>query len=413
MDREITLEVRRRRMVRRVVTTLIALAAAAFFLAATVEWLRPSILRRDVQTARVARGTIEATLQANGTVVPLIEQVVSSPVEARVLRVGHRAGVPLRVGDELLALDTAATRLEAERLGERLTQKESESEQLRLRLDEVIATLRAQIEQKKLDAEIVHYEAQQKQRLRDAGLTAEQDALAARASARKSDIELQQLEAALQRSIRSREVQLAASRNELSFVRRESDESRRQLDLAMLRADREGVLTWIVPEVGVMVRRGDVVARIADLSAYRVIGTISDVHASRVGAGMRVHVKLDDVTLNGTIESVDPRIENGVMKFYVTLDEPAHARLRNNLRVEISVVTGRRNGVLVARRGALGRTNITHAFVLRDDMAVRVPVRFGLAGDDAIEIASGVREGETVVISDMTDYEDVERVRLK
>lgn len=413
MDREITAEVRKRRTIRMVVTAVLAVAAGSFFLAATVEWLRPSLSRNDVQTARVMRGPIEATVQANGTVVPLLEQVVSSPVEARVLRVSHRAGAVLHTGDELLSLDTAATRLEAERLGDRVTTKESENEQLRIRLAEDVATRLAQIEQQKLDIEILHYTATQKEKLAKDGLTAEQEALAAKAAAKKGDIELRQMEEALQRAQQSRAAQLGASAKELAFARREQAESRRQLDLAMLRADRDGVLTWIVPEVGAMVRKGDVVARIADLSAYRVVATVSDVHASRIGAGMRAHVKMDDVAIEGTIESVDPRIENGVMRFYVTLDEASHPRLRNNLRVEVSVVTGRRGNALIARRGSLGRRNDTHAFVVRGGYAVRVPVRFGLAGDDTIEILEGLHPGDDVVISDMSELEDVEKVKLK
>ena len=412
MDRDITHEARRRN-VRRMATALVAIAAAAFCLAATVEWLRPSLDRRDIVVARVGRGAAEATLQASGTVVPLIEQVVSSPVEARVLRVGRRAGAAVRAGDELLTLDTGAARLEMERLGDRVSAEQSENEQLRLRLDENIASLRAQLEQKKLDAEIVHYTATQKEKLRREGLTADADALAAQAVARKTDIELRQLQEALRRAEQSRRAQLSAAQNELVSAMRDREESRRQLDLAMLRADRDGVLTWVVPEVGATVRRGDVVARIADLSAYRVIGTISDVHASRIGAGMRAWVKLDGETLAGTVDSVDPRIESGVMKFSVTLDEPAHARLRNNLRADVLVVTGRRNGTLVVRRGALGRTNANIAFVLRGDTAVRVPVRFGLGGDDTIEVLEGLREGDEVLISDMTDYEDVETIRIK
>ncbi|HEX6094686.1 MAG TPA: HlyD family efflux transporter periplasmic adaptor subunit [Thermoanaerobaculia bacterium] len=413
MDREIGQDVQRRRIVRRVLVAGVAIAAASFSLAATVEWLRPSVARDEMQTAKVTRGSVEATLQASGTVVPLVEQVVSSPVEARVLRVGRRAGATLKAGDELLTLDTAATRLEAERNDERLTQKMSENEKLSLGLDESIASLEAQLEQKKLDAEIFHHTATQKRKLRAEGLATDQDALAAEAAAKKSDIEIRQIEEAVRRAKRSRDLQLAAARTDLSFVRREAEESRRQLALAMLRADRDGVLTWVVPEVGAMVRRGDIVARIADLSAYRVIAQVSDVHSSRIGAGMRVNVKLDGLTLGGTVESVDPRIESGVMKFYVTLDQPSHARLRNNLRVDVSVVTGRRAETLVVRRGALGRTSSAHAFVVRGDDAVRVPVRFGLAGDDAIEIAEGLREGEEVVISDMSEYSDVANVRIK
>ncbi|HEX8252080.1 MAG TPA: HlyD family efflux transporter periplasmic adaptor subunit, partial [Thermoanaerobaculia bacterium] len=312
MDREIAPEVRKRRVTRRVVVALIALAAIAFVLFATVEWLRPSLNWRDVQVARVERGAVEATLDASGTVVPLDEQIVSSPVEARVLRVERRAGDRVKAGDELLTLDTAATQLEAARLEDKVSQRQSASTELQLKLEEPIASLRAQIEQKKLDAEIYRYTAEQRSKLRAEGLIAEHDALAAGAAARKSDIELRGLEQALQRAIRSRDVQLAASRAEVTMAQRERAESQRQLQLAMLRADRDGVLTSIVNEPGATVRRGDVLARIADLSTYRVDATISDLHAARLASGMRARVALDGAQLNGTIESVDPRIVNGV-----------------------------------------------------------------------------------------------------
>jgi HlyD family secretion protein len=413
MDREIAPEARQRRLVRNIVIGLIALAAGIFFFSATVEWLRPSLDRKKIQIARVTRGSIAATLEANGTVVPLIEQVVSSPVEARVLRVGRRAGDRVQAGDELLTLDTSASQLETARLDDLVAQKQSAETELRLRLDENIASLRAQIEQRKLDAQIVHYTADQKTRLRAEGLIAEQDALAAGAMAKKTDIELRQLEEALSRAIRSREVQLAASHAGVSMAQREREESRRQLELAMLRAGRAGVLTSIVGEVGATIRRGDVLARIADLSAYRVEASISDVHAAKLAAGMRARVTLEGAVLDGTIDSVDPRIVNGVVKFFVTLDQPSHARLRNNLRVDVAVITGTRKGTLVVRRGALARTNDTHAFVVREDEAMRVPVRFGLAGTETIEILAGVSEGDELVISDISEYDDVSNVRLK
>lgn len=411
MDREIGSDVRRRRVLGRVAIAVLALTAIAFSFAATIEWLRPSLSRSAVRTARVERGALEATVQAHGTVVPLIEEVVSSPVEARVLRIGRRAGDRVKAGDELLTLDTSAARIDAARLGDRVEQKEAQHAELRLKLDEAVASLRAQIEQKKLDAEIVRYMAEQKSRLRADGLIAEQDALAAEAAAKKSTIELRQLREALERALRSREVQLAGSESDVAIARRERDEARRQLELAMLRADRDGVLTWVITEAGATVRRGDVLARIADLSAYRVEATVSDVHASRIAAGMRTRVKVDETTIGGMVESVDPRIVNGVMKFHVTLDEPSHPRLRNNLRVDVNVISGGRAGALVVRRGYLGRTNV--AFVVRGDTLVRVPVRFGLTGDETIEIVEGLRAGDEVVISDTTEYEDIKEVRLK
>jgi len=413
MDREIAPEVRRNRAVRRVAVGVIALFAAAFSIAATVQWLRPSLKRRELQFARVERGSVDATLQASGVVIPAVEQVVSSPVEARVLRIVRRAGDRVRAGDELVALDTSASRLEVGRLDDRVAQKESETSQTRLRLEETLANLRAQIEQKKLDGEILRYRAQQDDKLQREGLIAQTEYLAAATAAKKSEIELAQLRDALTRAQRSSEAELNAAAMELRTLRSEREESQRQLALAMMHSDRDGVVTSIVQDAGATIRRGDVVARIADLSSFRVTGSISDMHAAELAPAQRVRVRIDDATsIGGRIESIDPRVENGAVKFTVLLDEPSHPKLRNNVRVDVFVIAGRREGVLRVHRGALGNSDVEDVFVVRGDELVRTQVRWGLAGDETLEARQGLREGDQVVITNMSDYVGVKKLKL-
>jgi HlyD family secretion protein len=413
MDREIGQDVRNRRTARRVITAIVAVAAVVFLVAATMRFLKPSLRRADVQTARVTRGPVDAVLQAAGTVLPESETVISSPIEARVLRIGRRAGERLRQGDEILTLDTSVSRLELERLKNQVAQKESDLAQTNLKNEETLASLGAQIEQKKLDAEILHFKSEQNSKLAKSGLAATQDAMASAAAAKKGDIELRQLQEALERAKRTAAAELASRQVELRNLRNDRDESQRQLELAMTRADRDGVLTWVPPEVGVTVRRGDVIARMADLSSFHVVGTIADVHASQLAAGMPVHVRIDDgAMLDGVITSVDPRIESGTARFIVELDRRDDRRLRNNLRVDLFVVTGRHTNVLRIRRGALDG-GLDALYVVRDGVAFRTPARLGLAGADDIEIVSGVREGDEVVISNMADYQNINEIRIR
>jgi HlyD family secretion protein len=399
---------------RRIAVVVIAIAAVIFSVAATMQWLRPGVRRSEIQTARVERGAVDATLQATGATVPAVEQVVSSPVEARVLRIVRRAGDRVHAGDELIALDTSATRLEADRLADRVAQKESEEAQLRLRVDESVASLRAQIEQKKLDREIVALKAEQNARLNREGLVTAQENLAAATAVKKTDIELAQLNDAVIRAQRNGDAQLAASSMELRTMRKDRDEANRQVALAMMRADRDGIVTWMLPDAGATVRHGDVVARIADLSSYRVAATISDLHVAKLAAGQRVRVRIDDATaIAGAISGIDPRIENGTARFWVDLDEPSHAKLRNNVRVDVFVVTGTRPDVLRVRRGALAQSQREDVFVARGADLVRVPVTWGLAGEEWVEVASGLRPGDEVVTSNMSDYAGVQTLRLE
>ena len=394
----------------------LAFGAVVFLVAATVQYLKPSVRRAEIQTARVERGTVDEVLQASGTVIPDTESVISSPIEARVLRIGRRAGDRLKKGDEILSLDTAASRLDLERLKDQVAQKESEVAQARLKSEETLAALAAQIEQKKLDVEIYRFKADQNHKLAQSGLVASQEDLSAAATAKKGDIEMRQLTEGLARARRTGAAEIAVRETELRTLRNERDESIRQLELAMARSDRDGVLTWVPSDVGALIHRGDVLARLADLSSFRVSATIADVHAARLAAGMPVRVRVDDNTeLDGTITSVEPRIENGVAKFYVALDAAGRsdAKLRNNLRVDVFAIVGRRSGVLRVRRGALLDGEHDSVFVVRGDRAVRVPIRFGLIGEQNVEIISGLALGDEVVVSNVSDYSGVRELRLK
>jgi len=414
MDRIIPESEVRRRTAKRVIGSLVAIAALAFSVAATMQWLRPSLRRADLQFARVERGSVDSTLQAAGTIMPAVEQVVSSPVEARVLRIVRRAGDRVRAGDELVALDTSASRLDVGRLEDRIKQKRSEQEQARLRSDETIAGLNAQIAQKTLDVEIARYKSRQNETLHHEGLVSQSELLAAQTTEKKNGIELAQLREAVVRAQRGRAAEAASYEVELRTLANERDESVRQLGLAMMHADRDGVITSIVQEAGTTIRRGDVVARIADLSSFRVTATISDMHAASLAPGQRVRVKLDDRTsLDGTISGIDPQIANGVARFEVILDQPSHPRLRNNVRVDVFVISGRHDGVLRVRRGSLGASESEEVFVVRGDELLRSQVRWGMAGEEALEVRDGLREGEQVVVNNMSDYAGVKKLRLK
>ena len=179
------------------------------------------------------------------------------------------------------------------------------------------------------------------------------------------------------------------------------------------KSDRDGVLTWVLSQEGALVRRGDVIARIADLTSFRVDGTVSDIHAGRLRTGMAAVVRANDVDLQGTVTEVLPTVENGVLRFTVALSEPSHAALRPNLRTDVLVVTERKARALRIKRGPFADNAAVQAFVVRGDRAIRVPIQVGLTGVDDVEIVSGVSEGDEVIISDMKDYLHLAEVWIK
>ena len=167
----------------------------------------------------------------------------------------------------------------------------------------------------------------------------------------QAQIELAQLQGSRENARVANGTEVEGLGLEMSKLQQEQREARRLLDLATPRADRDGVLTWALTEEGVAIRKGDVIARIADLKSFRVDATVSDVHARRLSPGLPVTVKVNDDTLEGTIAGVLPTIQNGAITVHVALKDPSSPLLRSNLRVDVGIVTARKPRVVRIKRG--------------------------------------------------------------
>lgn len=414
MDRPLDAGHRRARIIRRAAIAVAAVAAVAAALAWVPAWAGPSVNRARIRTATVDTGPIDATIAASGVVVPELEQVVSSPVSARVIRVLKRPGDVLARGDAILELDVSESRLAVEKLDQQLALKENDQAGTRLELEKTLATLESNWQIKKLELESLEAKVEQKRKLHASGVLSGDALREAELGATTARIQLVEIEKGRANAEASTKTRIAGLELEVDTLRRERAEAARKLELATTKADRDGVLTWVVPDEGSTVAEGAVIARIADLSAFRVDATVADVHAERLAAGLPVRVKVGEVLLDGTVTNVLPTIKDGTVTVHVALAEKASPLLHANLRVDVLLVSERRDRALRVRKGPFvsGGNGVQQVFVVRGDTAVRVPARLGITGMDEYEVLDGLVEGDEVIVSDMTDYLYAKEVRL-
>lgn len=416
MDRELDASYRKERWRRRAGLTGGVLALAAFLLLLLPGLLRPAVARERIRTGVVDRGPIEAVVEATGSVIPAFEASLSSPVEARVEKILKRPGERVAIGEEILRLDSSALLVDLGRLEDQLGKKANEREQLLIQLGRSVDALRGRGEAAKLDLEAAEYRAEQNRKLRGEGLVSEQVLRASEVEAKKARIAVAQLDAEAAGERRATDAALAGVELDLLMLRRDRDAARRQLELATTRAQGAGVLTWVIPQEGVILKRGEVIARVADLETYRVEGKVSDVHAAHLAAGQRTRVEIGGEVLSGNVAQVLPTIESGTVKFLVDLDDPRHPALRNNLSVDVLVTWDSRPDVLRAPRGPYaGGGQVLPVFVIdRADghRADRRRVSFGLAGYDRLEVLDGLAEGDEVIVSDMSEHLHLSRLGL-
>jgi HlyD family secretion protein len=414
VDRPIDEDVQRRRTVRRAGTAGAVLAVVAGALVWLPGLVRPSISRASLRTAVADAGPIEAVITATGTVVPEVEQVVSSPVDARVLRILKRTGARLAKGDPLVTLDISETQLAVDKLGQDLAIKQNQQARTRLSLEKSLIDLNGQVEVKTLQLASLRSQLARDRQLAADGLLSQELLKKSELAVSQAQIELTQLEGSRENARIANRTEVEGLGLEMSKLHQEQREARRLLDLATPRADRAGVLTWALSQEGVAIRKGDVIARLADLGSFRVEATVSDVHARRLAAGLPVTVKVNDDTLEGTVAAVLPTIQNGAMTLQVALKDPSSALLRSNLRVDVGIVTASKPRVVRIRRGPFASgEGVQQVFVIRGDRAVRTPVELGLSSFDQFEVVRGLVPGDEAIISDMNDYTRLKEVRIR
>ncbi len=414
LDRPLDTAVRRRTLIRRIVVPAGGLVAIALALSWGMDWLRPAVARSRVRTSRVDVGPIEATITAAGLVVPEVEQVLSSPIDARVVRILRRAGAAVKTGDALLEIDTLPQQLAVDRLRQQIALKENQQARTRLDLDARLNDLESQRRIKQLQLESFRSRLDRIRQLHRDGLVSNEDLQQSELAVSQAEVELARIEGEQRAARAATAATLEGLRMELATARDEAAEAERLLRLAALRAERPGVVTWTLTEEGGTIRRGDVVARVADLTTFRVDATLSDVHARRVAVGQPVAVRVGDDQLQGAVSNVLPKVENGVMTIQVALENSRSSLLRSNLRVDVLVITDRKPRTLRIARGPFADgPGAREVFVVRGDRAVKTPVELGLASYDDFEVVRGLAEGDEVIVSDMRNYLHLREVRLR
>jgi HlyD family secretion protein len=394
------------------VTAVLVVLASALVWGADL--LRPSVRRDRVRTARVESGPLEASLTASGTVVPAIEHVISSPIDARVLAVLRQVGDQLKVGDPIVRLDTSASELDAEKLRQNIALKGNEQARMRLTLESQLIELDGQIKSKDLELQALKAALASNQALAKEGLVSQEALREHELKAAQAAVDLARLKQSRVNAEATNRAQLDGLSLEMQSLRAEDVQQRRVLELTTTKSDREGVLTFVQDEEGTLVRKGDVVARVADLTAFRVEATTSDVNAARIRSGQPVSVRLDDLVTNGRVSVVEPQMQNGALRFQVALDDPDAAWLRSNLRVDVQVITDRKARVMRVARGPFAQGGgAQQVFVLRNGRAYRTPVRLGVSNFDWFEVVEGLTVGDEIIASDMRDYESAPELRVK
>ncbi|HEX5733147.1 MAG TPA: HlyD family efflux transporter periplasmic adaptor subunit [Blastocatellia bacterium] len=407
----------RKRQVKRIIYSLAAIIAIG---AITVGVSRlkpaaPTVERSTVWIDTVKRGPMLRQVRGLGSLVPEEIRWIPATTQGRVERILVKPGAEVRADTVLIELTNPEAEQAAIEATSQLKAAEAEYISLRVQLERrfldqkaTAATVQADFSQAKLQAEVNEELAKQ-------GLISQLNLkvskVRAEEMATRNSIEEKRL------SITSEEVkaQLAVQQERVSQMRALAQLRHSQVADLLVRASIDGVLQQMPVEVGQSVTPGTNLARVSDPKRLKAEIRVAETQVRDVGIGQRVTVDTRNGIIPGVVSRIDPASENATVKVDVTLTGELPRGARPDLSVDGTIELERLDDILYVGRPvhAQDHGSIT-LFKLVDGgkQAVRVTVKLGRSSVNTIELVDGLKEGEQVVLSDTSQWDNANTINL-
>ena len=389
--------------------------AAVVCIAVLISFMRSSVNKKDLVFSEVDNGTIEVSVSASGKVVPAFEEIINSPINTRIVEVYRKGGDSVDVGTPILKLDLQSTETEYKKLLDEEQMKRYQLEQLKVNNNTYLSDLSMQVKISAMKLNRMEVELRNERYLDSLGSGTTDKVRQAELNFNTGKLELEQLRQQYANESKVKEADLKVKELEFNIFSKSLAEMKRTLDDAQIRSPRKAILTYINNQVGAQVAEGSQVAIISDLSHFKVEGEIADTYGDRVAAGGRAIVKIGNEKLEGTVSSVTPLSKNGVISFIVQLNEDNNKRLRSGLKTDVYVMNAVKEGVLRLANASYYVGRGEYELFVQDskDEVVKRKVQLGDSNFEYVEVISGLKPGDKVVVSDMSSYKNKNKLKLK
>jgi HlyD family secretion protein len=202
---------------------------------------------------------------------------------------------------------------------------------------------------------------------------------------------------------------------QIGIQEKELAEKEELLKKMIVRAPSSGIILKIYGNKGERVNKHALLVKMSDLSAFKIEGTVDEKLASEIETGTKVYAIVENTKLPGQIGNISPEVVNNKIEFDVFLKDNSDRRLLPNMNVDLMIVRAEKDSVLRVKNGpALNRgTDKLDVYVVKSRLAERTTIQVGLRGKDHVEILSGVKEGDEIIISDIPVFSDIKEIVIQ
>ena len=414
MDREIPKEVRNKERNKKIIRYGGIGVASIIVISVLISFMRTGVKTKDLVFSTVDKGTIEVSVSASGKVVPAFEEIINSPINTRIVEIYKKGGDSVDVGTPILKLDLQSVETDYKKLLDEEQMRSYKLNQLQVNNQTKLNDLAMKIKVSAMQLNRKKVELRNEQYLDSLGSGTTDKVRQAELSYNVAQLEYEQLKQQYDNEKEVLAAEYKVQELDFSIFRKGLAEMKRTLDDAQIRSPRKAILTYINNQIGAQVSQGSQIAVISDLSHFKVEGEIADTYGDRVAAGGKAIVKIGSEKLEGTVSSVTPLSKNGVISFTVQLNEDNNRRLRSGLKTDVYVMNAVKEDVMRIANASyyVGRGEYELFVRNSDKEIVKRKVQLGDSSFEFVEVASGLQPGDQVVVSDMSNYKNKNKLKL-
>jgi HlyD family secretion protein len=408
----------RAKKIRRIVyaTVAILLVGGVTYGLSRLRPAAPSVDRATIWPDEVKRGPMVREVRGLGTLVPEDIRWIAAQTDSRVDRWVLRPGALVKANSIIMELSDPTLQREALDAEFQLKGAEADYANLRVQVDSELMNQKANEAAVRSDYEQARLQHDVDEKLFKEGIGS--DHIRSLSRVREDQLLIRvQLEGERTRiAADSAKARLAAQQAKIDEQKALYQLKKGQLDALHVRAGIEGVLQLVPVEVGQHITPGTNLARVADPKKLKAEIKIAETQAKDVAIGQKASIDTRNGIVGGHVSRIDPSVVNGTVTVDVTIDDPLPLGARPDLSVDGTVTLENLKDVLYVGRPVHGQAESTIGiFKIIDDgsEAVRVNVKLGRSSVNTIEIVDGLKVGDKVILSDMSAWDNFDRIRLK
>jgi HlyD family secretion protein len=375
----------------------------------------PTVERNLVWVDTVKRGPMVRQVRGLGTLVPEEIRWIAARTQGRVDKIIIRPGAPVEPGTLIVELTNPDVVSAAANAKSQLQAAQAQLLNLKVQLESQLlaaesqaANARSTYEQNRLQAEV-------NEALIKDGLVSPVQLKLSQVAAEEANIRnaIEQKRFAFAKD--SIKPQLAVQEAEVERLASLSQLRDEELDALHVRASMSGVLSALPVEVGAQVQPGTSIARVADPKRLKAEVRIAETQAKDIAIGQLAQVDTRNGVVEGKVSRIDPAVQNGTVTVDVVFTGDLPRGARPDLSVDGTIELERLNDVVYVGRPAFGQEKSTVGiFKLAENGsdAIRTQVQLGRSSVNTIEIVQGLQPGDRVILSDMSQWDSNDRIRL-